>query len=113
MAEFSAGQERLLKKLVSSFRCPVCRCGFDDKQVRVAARHEELWIVSVRCGRCRNQQVFWVALKPDNTETILRDVSDAEEEIFATMEPVTGDDVLDMHEFLRRFDGNFKQLFTR
>ena len=113
MAEFPAGQEQSLKKLVSSFRCPVCRRGFDDKQVRVAARHEQLWIVSVRCARCRNQQVFWVALKENQGETVLRDLSEDEMSTFAAMTPVTGDDILDIHEFLADFDGDFKQLFTR
>jgi hypothetical protein len=111
MAEFPAGQERVLKQLISTFRCSVCRRGFEREQVRVAARHEQLWIVSVRCGLCRNQQVFWVALKENGDETILRDVTDAEGEVFLAMEPVTGDDVLDVHEFLRDFDGDFKGLF--
>jgi hypothetical protein len=112
MAEYSPGQERLLKQLISTFRCSVCRRGFQREHVRVAARHEQLWIVSVRCGLCRNQQVFWVALKENGDETILRDVSDAEEEQFAAMAPVTSDEVLDMHEFLKEFNGDFKDFFT-
>jgi hypothetical protein len=113
MADFPAGQERLLKQLISTFRCEVCRQGFERDQVRVAARHEQLWIVSVRCARCRHQQVYWVALKEDGAETLLRDVSDQEDERFAAMAPVTSDDILDIHEFLETFDGNFKRLFER
>jgi hypothetical protein len=112
MAEFPTGQERLLKQLISTFRCSVCRRGFDREHVRVAARHEQLWIVSVRCALCRNQQVFWVALKENGDLTDLRDLTEAEEEQFATMAPVTSDEVLDMHEFLRGFNGDFKRLFT-
>ncbi len=111
MADFSAGQERLLKQLISTFRCSVCRHGFERDHVRVTARQEHLWIVSVRCGRCRNQQVFWVALKEDGEETIPRDVTDAEDEKFAAMPPVGSDDVLDVHEFLESFDGDFRRLF--
>jgi hypothetical protein len=112
MADFSASQERLLKQLISTFRCSTCRRGFDREHVRVAARHEQLWIVSVRCGLCRNQQIFWVALKDSEAESILRDVTDAEQEHFSAMAPVTTDEVLDMHEFLEDFNGNFKDLFT-
>lgn len=111
MAEFSAGQERMLKELISTFRCQVCRRVYDREQVRIAARHEQLWIVSVRCGRCRKQQVFCVGLKENGGETLLRDVSEAEEEQFRDMAPVSADEVLDMHEFLGNFDGNFKRLF--
>jgi hypothetical protein len=112
MAESRGGQERLLKQLVSTFRCPVCRRGFEGDHVRVAARHQHLWVVSVRCGRCRNQQVFWIALKDAQEQSILRDLTREEEEQFASLPPVTGDDVLDMHEFLRGFNGNFRGLFV-
>lgn len=111
MAEFPTGQEHLLKQLISTYRCSVCRRSFDRQHVRVAARHEQLWIVSVRCGLCRNQQIFWVALKDNGPETVLRDVTFEEEEHFAAMDPVTTDDILDIHEFLRGFNGDFKDLF--
>jgi hypothetical protein len=111
MAEFPAGQEHRLKQLISSYRCHVCRRCFERDHVRLAARHEQLWIVSVRCSLCRNQQVFWIALKDNHDEAILDDVSDGEDEELAALPPVTSDDVLDMHEFLRSFNGDFQTLF--
>jgi hypothetical protein len=111
MAEFPASQERLLKQLISSScRCSVCRCTFAREHVRITARQEHLWIVSVRCARCRNQQVFWIALK-DDAASAPCDPTDAELERFAALPPVSSDDVLDMHEFLRDFDGDFRNLF--
>jgi hypothetical protein len=111
MAEFPAGQEQKLKQLISSYRCHVCRRCFERDHVRLAARHEQLWIVSVRCSLCRNQQVFWIALKDDQRESILQDVSDGQDDDFAALPPVSCDDVLDMHEFLRSFNGDFQRLF--
>ena len=111
MAELPAGQERMLKELISTFRCQVCRRSFDREHIRVAARHEHLWIVSVRCSLCRNQQVFWIALKQKDDDPCC-DASPAEEEHFLAMTPVSGDDLLDMHEFLAAFDGDFKRLFS-
>ena len=111
MAEFRGGQERDLKQWISSYRCRVCRRSYDRAQVRVAARRDEIWLVSARCSLCRNQQIFCVALRGNGNETILRDVSAAEEAQFAAMAPLTADDVLDMHQFLEDFDGDFKQLF--
>lgn len=111
MAEFPAGQEHRLKQLISSYRCHVCRRCFERDHVRLAARHEQLWIVSVRCSLCRNQQVFWIALKENQEETVLEDVSQGEDEQFAELPPITSDDVLDMHQFLRSFNGDFLRLF--
>jgi hypothetical protein len=112
MADYPAGQERLLKQLISSFRCNVCRRTYERAQVRVAARHEQLWIVSVRCNRCRNQQIFWLALKEQSEDALPRDVTDEEEERFAALGPVSSDDLLDVHEFLRNFNGDFQKLFS-
>ena len=112
MAEFPAGQERLLKQIISNQRCSICRRGFDGGQVRVAAHPEQLWIVGVRCALCRNQQVFYVALRENDAEAdFFRDMTEEEEVRFDAMPAVSFDDVLDMHLFLTTFDGNFKQLF--
>jgi hypothetical protein len=113
MADFSARQERLLKQRVASHRCPHCRQSFQQEHVRVAARHEGLWVVSVRCAMCRKQQVFWIALSDLSEQPdVLRDPSPEELEVFESMPPVAADDVLDMYEFLQDFDGDFRRLFS-
>lgn len=111
MGEQRASQEQILKQLVSTFRCHVCHRGFDREHVRVAGRHEQLWIVSVRCGTCRKQQVFRIALKDNQEQTFLRDVNEMEAEQFAAMSPVSCDDVLDIHQFLDSFNGDFMSMF--
>ncbi len=63
MTENRANQERLLKQWVSTYRCQHCRRSFERSQVRVTARHEQVWLVSVRCSLCRKHQLFCVALK--------------------------------------------------
>jgi len=113
MSDQSAGQERMLKQLISTFRCHVCRQSFEHERVRVAARDESLWVVSVRCGLCRNQQVFLVQHRERRTESLLLDLSEQEQEQFAAMTPVTGNHVLDMHDFLKTFDGDFTGLFAK
>lgn len=112
MAEFPVGGERLLKQLVSTYRCSLCRRGYERDQVRVAARYDQLWIVSARCRGCRRQQVFCFVPNPDGDDSMLRDVTAEERELFASLPPVTLDEVLDMHDFLRRFNGDFKRLFS-
>jgi hypothetical protein len=112
MADHQAGQERLLKQLISTFRCQFCRQSFEREKIRVTARHEKLWIVGVRCTRCGKQQVFWIALKEEGQLGMLSDLTDVEETHFASMPAISSDDVLDMHEFLSAFDGDFHRLFT-
>lgn len=111
MADLPSGQERLLKELIGTYRCAVCRQGFERDNVRVAARHDKGWIVSVRCARCHNQKVFWIGLKHSAENTSLSDMSQEEQQRFADAGPIGTDDQLDMHLFLEQFDGNFRALF--
>lgn len=108
MADDLSSQERLLRQLIGTRRCQVCRREFDRQHMRLAAKHDQLWIVSVRCRVCRNQEVFWITPKDFDVESLVA----AEHERRAEDPPISGDDILDMHEFLEEFDGNFKQLFS-
>jgi hypothetical protein len=113
MADFESRQERVLRQRVGSHRCPQCRQSFRQDLVRVAARHDDLWVVSVRCPACRRQQVYYISLSDliDRSEPS-RDPSPDELERFELLPPVGSDELLDMHEFLRGFDGDFKRLFS-
>lgn len=110
MTDSTGGQEGQLKRLISSCRCQFCRNRFSDERVRVTARYDDVWLLGVRCTRCRRSQAFWVALTNDGTIP----TSDLTEEEVAVAEekPVISlDDVLDAHLFLDEFDGDFKSLF--
>lgn len=108
MADDLSSQEHLLRQLIGTRRCQVCRRAFDRDHMRLTARHDQLWIVSVRCRLCRNQEVFWITPKDVDVESIVA----AEQARSAGRPVISGDDLLDMHEFLREFDGNFKGLFA-
>lgn len=108
-----AGQEHLLKQIIGSYRCSVCRQGYRRELVRVSARYEELWIVSVRCGHCRNTRLFYVQMKDGEDDSVLESVARRTERAAEKATPISSDEILDMHEFLRAFDGDFKSLFGR
>jgi hypothetical protein len=113
MADYLSRQERMLKQRVAAHRCPQCRQSFRQEHVRVAARHEDLWVVSVRCAACRKQQVYWIALSDlEDTSDSIMDPSPEEQEHFASLPPIPTDEILDMHDFLTQFDGDFHRLFS-
>ena len=113
MSDHHSNQERQLRKHVASRRCPLCRKGYKPENVRVAARTDDLWAVSVRCAACRRQQVYWLSMAdlkfPDDAPV---DPSPEEEAAFNAMPPVGTDEILDMHLFLNDFDGDFQSLFS-
>jgi hypothetical protein len=56
--------------------------------------------------------MFWVSLR-NGISAVNSEVSPVERRRFATLPPISFDDVLDMHEFLKHFNGDFRTLFAR
>lgn len=107
-----SAQERLLRQLLSIYRCSSCHQRFDRDRFSVLARHDRLWVVSARCSSCQTRQVFWVSLR-DGVQIAPHEVTPVEHRRFSLLPAISSDDVLDMHEFLERFDGDFHGLFAR
>jgi hypothetical protein len=91
----------------------------------VLARRSELWMVMVSCTACQQKDTFVVKFplqmqgrrrvtsyrlsKPPETPD-LQEVREPEPKVPST--PVSLDDVLDMHLFLKNFNGDFQRLFA-
>ena len=122
--------ERQIKRIVLERmdRCAVCHRGFGPDDVHVLSRKPDVWMMVVQCVDCQARN-FVAALigdsDPAEARTALRqlsiehrsDIVELEPEIQPAVEapgnPVSVDDVIDMHEFLNGFDGNFTSLFER
>jgi len=111
--------ERLVKRLMTAVKCNVCGSHYESDRVDVLGHQEELWFLSVTCGHCRSQGLVAALIRdtksdePPEVVELSTDISDAGqlEGQPAPYYPVAGDDLLDMHEFLKGFDGNFHALF--
>lgn len=99
--------------------CIQCRQRFSLDDMRVVGRNGSLWVLAVRCPECASQSfVAAVVGEHDDGTTVEAAAIDLiDEESFESeqvyVEPITVDDVLDMHEFLDEFDGNFLRMFNR
>jgi hypothetical protein len=108
-------------------RCSVCHRAFDEDDVEVLSRKQDMWMMIVQCRDCQARS-FVAALVGDATSTSppgqLFDLAAAEfgfeeryeleevESIDHSDDPALSiDDVIEMHEFLDDFDGDFKRLF--
>ena len=94
-------------------QCAKCKHHYSLDDARVVERQGELWVLSVRCSHC-DTQAYVAAVVDSETMDVdeigtmeLADVDDVVDE------PVSVDDVLDLHEFLESFDGDFAGLFNR
>lgn len=111
-------------------RCTVCHRRFDEDDVEVVSRKSDVWLMIVQCKDCQSRSFAAVVgdtSAPIDTESLFGFRPDGSIEItFETdgeyfdiqhldeepENPVDVDDLLEMHEFLDSFDGDFQTLFA-
>lgn len=112
-------------------RCMVCHNQFQTDDITVISRERDMWTMVVECTDCHARNFVAAVLNdgnPEDAQLALRRLSEratngrgGTAEVSEIMEtdvshedtgsPVSAADVVDVHEFLAEFDGDFKHLF--
>ncbi len=106
-------EEKLIKRFMTSIKCSVCGQRYEVDNVKVLGHQEDLWFLSVFCSACQTQCLVAAVIKEDKAPKVITDLTEAELDKFRKMDKLTTDEVLDMHSFLKGFDGDFSQLFSQ
>ena len=110
-AEFM--KENLIKRLMTSVKCGVCGQGYEVDNVNVLGHQEDMWFLSAFCPACHTRYLVAAVIKEGKVPEVITDLTEAELDKFRKMGRVTADEVLDVHSFLKGFDGDFSQLFSQ
>jgi hypothetical protein len=117
--------EKQIKRIVLNRmeRCGVCHHVFEPDDIRVISRRPDMWMMVIECDECHSRNFVAAVLNdgdPSEAQLALRRLSEGSDReelgpdpIESLTPPVNADDVLDVHEFLRDFDGDFRRLFAR
>lgn len=118
-----AREERIKQLMLAAVaRCGECRRRYALEDFDVIGHRDHLWMVTVICEGCRSQGFITAIVEdPANSTTTangvggqsLTDLTSTEVARFADTAPVNSVDLLDIHEFLDDFDGDFATLFGR
>jgi len=119
MAKFDFN--KIIQWLAYILRCPVCGQKYNAEATRIIDSGEEKPIngrsllVHTDCERCKSSVVFSIAIDGPEIFSIgmVTDLTSQDTNKFKNSTPLTPDDVLATHEFLRTFDGNFKEALKR
>ena len=106
-------EESLIKKLVASVKCSVCQQRYKVGNIDVLGHENDLWFLRVSCPACDTQYLVAAIIREDRVTEVITDLTETELDRFRNMDRLTPDDVLDMHNFLKNFDGAFSQLFSQ
>lgn len=88
--------------IVRAARCPSCQGAYSGGDARVLSIFGEYWVLKCVCRNCDSQRCVAVVVRGGEAFV-------PEEKLAGP--PLTGDSVLDVHEFLREFEGNVDDLF--
>ncbi len=106
-------EEKLIKRFMTSIKCSVCGQRYEVDNIKVLGHQEDLWFLSVFCSACQTQCLVAAVVKEGRALKVTTDLTEAELDKFKKMDELTADEVLDMHSFLKSFDGDFSQLFSQ
>ncbi len=105
--------DSFLQKFFSVLKCGVCGKSYEADDVKIVGHEDDLWFISAHCNACHTQGLIIALVERGESEEARTDLMDGEQVRFVEKEAVCTDDVVDMHNFLKEFDGDFVSLFAK
>jgi len=106
-------EEGLIKRLLASVKCGVCGQCYEVDNINILSHNQDLWFLSAICSACHTRCLIAAIVKEGKAPEVITDLTEAELGRFKKAGKLTADDVLEMHNFLKNFDGDFSRLFSR
>jgi hypothetical protein len=96
---------------MASIKYGSCRQHYEPINIDVLAHSQDTWLLRGQCSFSHTQSLVVAIIKEERKSEVVTDLTRAEILRFHASSLVGEDDVLDMHCFLREFDGDFAALF--
>ncbi len=106
-------EEGLIKRLMASIKCSVCGQRYEVDNINILGQQEDLWFLSASCPACHARCLVAAVIREGRVPEVTTDLTEAELGRFMNVGKATADEVLDMHNFLKDFDGDFSRLFSQ
>lgn len=101
----------IVEQLKSNVSCPKCSSCYHDQNIDlVGAINDDHCVFLVDCPHCESESFINVCLETEEMEHISNFPQMEEDEAPAG---ITTNDILDMHNFLKDFKGDFRSLFQK
>ena len=102
-----------IKHLVTNIKCAVCQSHYETEDIHIIDHRGELWVMAVTCSQCHTRGLIFAIVRETEESESVAELTPEEWIKFREMSQIDADDVLDMHDFLRDFDGDFVNLLQR
>lgn len=96
-----------LKHLAKTSKCLHCREKYELEDINVVATTKLEGLFEMQCTKCKTSTIVTVLLAPE-----MEVKNQNTQRQHHGIQGISGNDVLDIKNFLNKFDGNFKKIFT-
>ncbi len=101
-----------VRQLIANVKCAICSREYSEDDVAIMGQQDDVWMLMVSCQHCGTQGIILAMVKEDEEQVeVVTDLTAEELERMEGMPAIDIDDVLDVHRFLRDFDGDSQDLF--
>ncbi len=101
----------LIQRLVANIQCAVCGEAYVMDNVQILGHQDDLWISAVTCAHCHTQGLIFAVVRGGELDSeVISELTPDEMDALEELGDITADEVLDLHEFLKDFDGDLFQL---
>jgi hypothetical protein len=94
------------------YNCPVCGRSLKGCDVQVLSHEDERFHLQVTCAQCQVTFVVVLAIAGTAVEEV-ETAADAIAEAVTEPEPISVDEILDLHLFLKSFQGTLTELIQQ
>jgi hypothetical protein len=93
------------------YNCPVCGRSLKGCDVQVLSHEEERFQLQVTCAQCQVTFVVVLAIAGGGVEDVAP--TESAEAAEPAAEPISVDEILDLHVFLKGYQGTLKELIQQ
>ena len=104
--------KHLIQKLLSSVKCNQCGQHYESDNIDIIEHKDNTWFLSVYCPVCQKQSFVIAVVRISKEVEAATDLTEAELEKFKDSGHITVDYMLDLHNFMKDFSGDFSKLFN-
>lgn len=106
-------EDRLIKRLFTSIKCSSCGQNYAVADIEVLGHKGDIWFLRAHCSSCHTQCLVAAVIREERVAEVVTDLTEAELSKFADAAEVGPDDLLNVHNFLKDFNGDFSYLFRQ
>ncbi len=102
--------QAVIRQIVAHVTCAVCGKHFGTSDIQVVGRRDQVWAMRARCRECRSEALLLAQVSETGTRSTYTDLVPEEWARFDQAPPVSFDDVIAMHQFLDKYEGDLTEI---